>query len=322
MTATTSFSRALSRQLLPGGPRPFTRPHSTLLRVSCNCTSKNARPFSLRHRANLSAAFEHARKYATAVEKKAPAKPKTRAAAPKKRTTTKAKAKKTAAKKPKKKVVKKVKPKVKKVAPEVALRRKERLANSELRAAALLTRPKQLPSTAYLVLVSQISTKGAQLQQIIQSASEKYKTLSPEERESLNQTANANKAKNEIEYKKWVESHDPLTIKKANNARNKLRKQAKAAGKAKVYSHIQDDRLVKPPVNAYNFFFRERVASGDLKGLSLAEGGILVGKEWKALSAGEKERYKGLESADKDRYIEEHKSVYGIDAPFLRASKA
>ena len=183
MTATTSFSRALSRQLLPGGPRPFTRPHSTLLRVSCNCTSKNARPFSLRHRANLSAAFEHARKYATAVEKKAPAKPKTRAAAPKKRTTTKAKAKKTAAKKPKKKVVKKVKPKVKKVAPEVALRRKERLANSELRAAALLTRPKQLPSTAYLVLVSQISTKGAQLQQIIQSASEKYKTLSPEERE-------------------------------------------------------------------------------------------------------------------------------------------
>lgn len=184
MTATTSFSRALSRQLLPGCPRPFTRPHSTtLLRVSCNCTSKSARSFSLNHRANLSAAFGHARKYATAVQKKAPATPKTRTATTKKSTATKTPAKKTAAKKPKKKVVKKVKPKVKKEAPEAALRRKERLARSSLRAAALLTRPKQLPFTAFQVLVVQTSSKGVQLKEFVHTASQAYKTLSPEERE-------------------------------------------------------------------------------------------------------------------------------------------
>ena len=103
-----------------------------------------------------------------------------------------------------------------------------------------------------------------------------------------NRIAHENQTKNEIAYKKWLESHTPAQIRDANNARNQLRAQAKAEGIKRTYQHIKDDRLVKQPLNAYGFFLKDRVASGDMTGMRITEIGQLVGKEWKALSAADK----------------------------------
>lgn len=100
----------------------------------------------------------------------------------------------------------------------------------------------------------------------------------------LNHEANVNAQKNAQAYKKWVQSHTPLEIKKANNARKQLTAQAKAAGHKTIYRQIQDDRTVKQPRNAYSYFFSDRHASGDLKGLSVGESGKLIGREWAQLS--------------------------------------
>jgi hypothetical protein len=102
-----------------------------------------------------------------------------------------------------------------------------------------------------------------------------------------NHEANVNKEKNAVAYKQWVQSYTPLQIKEANNARRQLARKAKAAGKKTKYSSIKDDRHVKAPRNAYSFFFGERHASGDLRGMSVAESGKLLGREWKSLSASE-----------------------------------
>jgi hypothetical protein len=103
-----------------------------------------------------------------------------------------------------------------------------------------------------------------------------------------NHVAHENQAKNEIAYKKWLASYTPAQIKDANNARNQLRAQAKADGSKKTYHHIKDDRLVKQPLNAYGFFLKDRVASGDMAGMRITEIGQLVGREWRALSPGDR----------------------------------
>ncbi len=100
----------------------------------------------------------------------------------------------------------------------------------------------------------------------------------------MNHIANENKAKNEVAYKKWLASYTPLQIKKANLARDQLKRQAKAAGKKAGFPHIQDERIVKRPGNAYAYFLQDRVASGDMRGMQVSEVGKLVGREWKELS--------------------------------------
>lgn len=106
---------------------------------------------------------------------------------------------------------------------------------------------------------------------------------------------------------------------------------------------IKDDRIVKLPLNAYAFFFKERHASGDFKGMAVAESGKLVGREWKELAASEKkvrcrrlqltefqgvspvvlltvskQTYTDKAAEDKARYLEEYKTVYGEDAPLTK----
>lgn len=89
-----------------------------------------------------------------------------------------------------------------------------------------------------------------------------------------------------------MESHTPDQIRIANNARNLLRR--KLAGKLKNKAkptHTQlivDERQVKRPQSAWVFFFAERQASPDFKGISPAERAKLIAREWKALSADEK----------------------------------
>ena len=86
-----------------------------------------------------------------------------------------------------------------------------------------------------------------------------------------------------------MQSHSPLDIKKANNARRLLTRKSKAAGKKKTYKPIHDDRLVRQPLTSYTYFTLERNSSGDLNGMTVAERGKLVGQEWKALSAAQKQ---------------------------------
>jgi hypothetical protein len=141
-----------------------------------------------------------------------------------------------------------------------------------------------------------------------------------------------NKEKNVAAYKRWVQSHTPLEIKQANSARRALARKAKAAGKKTTYPSIKDDRTVKQARNAYSYFFADRHASGDLKGLSIGEAGKLLGREWKELSSSEVQVnihtdllvthptdsvqiYTNKAEADKTRYVEEYKTVYGIDSP-------
>ncbi|KAK5455270.1 hypothetical protein LTS15_005990 [Exophiala xenobiotica] len=87
---------------------------------------------------------------------------------------------------------------------------------------------------------------------------------------------------------------------------------------------IQDDRRVKSMRNGYSFFFAERHSSGDLKGMTVAESGKLVGKEWKEMSASEKKPYTDKAEADRARYVEEYRTVYGLEpaAPLKRSTKA
>jgi hypothetical protein len=106
--------------------------------------------------------------------------------------------------------------------------------------------------------------------------------------QKYNHEANQNKAKNEQAYKRWVQSHSPLEIKLANNARRLLNKQAKAANKKKHINAIKDDRHVKSAIGPYTYFYIDRNASGDLNGMTVAERGKLVGREWKALSAAQR----------------------------------
>ncbi|KAJ9648051.1 hypothetical protein H2201_002407 [Coniosporium apollinis] len=233
--------------------------------------------------------------------------------------------KKTAAPKkkpgPKKTKVKpKAKPKPKKRVPtergqERAVLKKEADRIRELKAKAL-QEPKQQPYTAWNQLASEfIKQNPGSLTEKTKSAAEKYRNLTPEEREHYNRLANEAKAANEAAYKAWVESHTPEQIRQANAARLQLNKLVrKSNGKpvlAHKYNRIRDHRQVKHPVSAYMRFNAERHASGDLKGLAIAEASRLVRDEWNALSESEKQKYVDLGHQDQERYRREYKEVYG-----------
>jgi hypothetical protein len=93
--------------------------------------------------------------------------------------------------------------------------------------------------------------------------------------------AAANKAANEAALKAWVESHTPLQILEANNARRRL---AQLQGKRRV-SIIHDDRLVKPPTSAWIYFFMEK---RDKNALVVSDMAQDVAVQWKNLPASEK----------------------------------
>lgn len=194
MAATLPYSRSLSQQLWFRSTRPFTRPgHSNaLLRVSCPCSGHSYSQISHNGYSDLVSRSKQARAYATTVTRTAR---KTKEASGRttavRKTTVKKSAKKPAAKKavkkPKKKKATKPKPKkprVRKAPTKTALAQKARLAHAELRATALLDRPKQLPATAYALIVSSES-KGTHdgVREFAARSSAKYKALSAEERE-------------------------------------------------------------------------------------------------------------------------------------------
>lgn len=107
----------------------------------------------------------------------------------------------------------------------------------------------------------------------------------------LNHRASQNKAKNEIAYTKWVESFTPEQIYAANNARSSLKRKLRASGsktKPRAYSPIKDSRQPHLPSAAHIHFFKEKHATGDLKGIPLTEASLQLYKEWNAMSETEK----------------------------------
>jgi outer membrane biosynthesis protein TonB len=214
MTSLLPPSRALSHQLasrasqLGGVPRSCPNPWSrvvynnagllsTLLQSNAStpllsqllCRSYATKPGKPKAHTGRVAASKRkpavARSDAAAgVPKKAPAK---KAPAKTKRATT---TRKPAAKKPGRKAKSKPKPKPapkRKVLTERQKAAREKKQASEkkkdLRKIALLDAPKQLPSTAYIVLSVESSGKGMSVTQHAKDVSAQYKTLSPEEME-------------------------------------------------------------------------------------------------------------------------------------------
>ncbi|ODH44667.1 hypothetical protein ACO22_00824 [Paracoccidioides brasiliensis] len=187
---------------------------------------------------------------------------------------------------------------------ETLRKRKAREMIKNLKAVALVP-PKGLPETPIMLLQKQMKQFGG--------ATEAYKNLSPAERESLNQTAQLNRASNKTMFQDWVKSHTPLQIKQANMARQRLRKLFK---KPRRFMKIRDDRQIKRPVNAYLFFLKEAFASG---GIFDKESMSKTAAAWRGMTAGEKEelqqKYQQMALENKNKYLQQHKSIYGMEAP-------
>ncbi|RMZ80453.1 hypothetical protein DV737_g2974, partial [Chaetothyriales sp. CBS 132003] len=210
---------------------------------------------------------------------------------------------------------------------EAGKKRKAASERSQLKKQALLSgAPKALPDTAWRLFFAEKGPKKGEAldttRSRVQAAAHEYGSISAEERERLNRTAGENKGRNEAAYKEWVQSYTPLQIKQANHARDLLRQEAKKNGKKTAYAHIKDERLVKQPLNQFSLFMKDRFGSGDLKGLSLVEAGRAVAREWKDLAPAEKSAYNERFAADRSRYQEEYKTVYGIDSPSVNGSSA
>lgn len=104
-----------------------------------------------------------------------------------------------------------------------------------------------------------------------------------------NHIARVKVEKDQAEYKRWVESHTPDEIRKANAARTELnRKLPSKNGRKAKYPEIVDERVVSRPRNAFIHFFLNRTNSGDLKNLKAKDRMKLLAQEWQELSQGEK----------------------------------
>ncbi|KAK4506682.1 hypothetical protein PRZ48_000415 [Zasmidium cellare] len=156
-------------------------------------------------------------------------------------------------------------------------------------------------------------------------SSAKWKDLSPAEREHYNHLANTKNEECQAEYKKWVESHSADEIQQANSARGTLRRKLEKDRPRNAQSKwlpIHDERAVKRPVPPYTQFTMNRNASGDFKGIALAERSKLISQEWKALSEQEKSKYQRLGTQEAERYATEYKEVYGHEQPQAAAAAA
>ncbi|KAF7912728.1 uncharacterized protein EAF01_001749 [Botrytis porri] len=249
------------------------------------------------------------------VAKKAPAKKSTTDAKPAVKKSTKTTAKKTA--KPVKKPAKK--PAKKTVTKKPGLKPKKQLTDSQklrlklkgLKDIAFLKEaPKQVPDTAYSVLLIELVKKGTSAVDAAKEASEKYKSASPAELERLQQIAKENKAVNSRNYKNWVESHTPAEIRTANYARHHIRRLTNRPASPRI---IKDDRLVKGVISPMLIFMKERYSSGEFASLSIAESSKRMTQEFKSLSPEQRKPFEDAAVADQERYVQEYRTVYGED---------
>ncbi|RDL41967.1 uncharacterized protein BP5553_01946 [Venustampulla echinocandica] len=278
--------------------------HARLLRITNSPQGANNLP------GQDQLAFQFLRCYATAT--------KVATKAPSKTTKSKSAGSTTKAKKPAKKVAKKPKA-VKKPAKKV-LTDKQRTAASirDLKAKAL-TPPPNKPSTVWQLIFQESmksKTREGGISDTAREAAAKYKSLSPAELETYNHKANQNKLENEAALKKWVETHTPEEIRIANNARTLLKRKLE---KPNRFTLISDPRMPKRPINPYLLYVRDKMTSGDFKGIKTSEAVTLISNEWRALSPSQKKPYEDRALVDADRYAREFKTAFHRDPPSVVA---
>ncbi|KAF4636938.1 hypothetical protein G7Y89_g1145 [Cudoniella acicularis] len=243
------------------------------------------------------------------------------------KSTTKVKkpAKKIAKKVAKKKVVKKPAPKVKKPVKKVLTEAEQEKATLKALKQKVLSPPALLPHSAWSVLLSEtvreLVTKGAEsgaFTAATKSAAARYKSLSPQELESYNHKANANKAANDAAFKEWLAGYTPDEIRSANNARVLLRRKLQGKKPQRAYPTLADDRLVKRSPGAFGLYVSHRMKSGDFKGVDAPARFKLMAQEWKELAPSAKKEFEEQAATDKQRYAQEFKTVYNRDSKAIR----
>ncbi|KAI1847430.1 hypothetical protein JX265_005510 [Neoarthrinium moseri] len=264
-----------------------------------------------------------ARLYATAVSKpakKPAAAAKTTSTKTKKPASTKAaaKPKKTAAKAKAKKPVQKAPRAKKPLSPEqqdIKLRR-------ELKKKALYDTPRQLPESAWTVFLTQETRQALPsggITKMMPEIAARFKALSSSEVSHFKEIGDQNKLLNSAKFKEWLAQYTPQQIVDANNARRTLYKTFNFP-KGKYVHLIKDERLPKGPLNAYAFYHKARWASGEFNNHTTApEASPIIGREWKSLSASDKQPYLDLAEADHERYTKEVRAIFGRD-PRVRSS--
>ncbi|OJD24066.1 hypothetical protein ACJ73_04572 [Blastomyces percursus] len=188
---------------------------------------------------------------------------------------------------------------------EALQKKKAREEIADLKATAL-DPPKGLPETAYILLQQQHKQ--------FSGISEAYRNLDPAERQRLDEIAELNRAANKAALRDWVNMHTPLQIKEANAARRKLRR---LLNKKRGFMEIADERQPKRPANAYMHFVKEVSASGDV---STPDRMKKSAKLWRALSEIEKKKYQKMALEEKDQYMHQYKSLYGVEHPSATGS--
>ncbi|ETS87385.1 hypothetical protein PFICI_01213 [Pestalotiopsis fici W106-1] len=256
------------------------------------------------------------RSFATKTETTEPAKKTTKKTV--KKTTKKKPTKKTtkAAAKPKKaKKVEKKKPATRKVKKPLSPEKEEQLKIRELKMASLyyaeskakVTKVK-LPSTAYLLWISEKlkgnSRDALATQEAFTKVTNEWKTVSGSELAGLKRTAEANKLQNEANHKAWVESYTVEEIQRANRARQMLKRKFNYPAKRPVHL-LKDDRRPLGVRSPFTYYVKARWASGDFENQTASSGIKTQSEEWKNLSAAEKAPYEELSRADRARRARE-----------------
>ncbi|KAG8525564.1 uncharacterized protein KY384_009208 [Bacidia gigantensis] len=297
-------------------------PYSAL--SSYLCASVSARTYAGRP---ASRPKQHTgRSTSTRVPKAASKKP---AAQPAAKSATKTK--KATPKKPKAKRARKAKPKSKSKAKKTLTEAqkasravKERRNQIQKYKAQALTPPSSRSRTTAWTVFAAESVKGTKgtkpaMASAFKDAGVKYRSFQPEDLEHYNHLANQVKEQATRDYRQFIASKSPSEIKQANNARRQLKRIAKQNKNARVPPAykvmLKDERQVKHPRIAYNYFYTERNASNDYKGMAVPTRSGLLGKEWKELSASAKKPYEDKAAADNLRYRQEVKTVLGEDVP-------
>ncbi|KAL3427782.1 HMG box protein [Phlyctema vagabunda] len=274
-------------------------------------------------RRNLATASEGTRKPATKSAKRPAAKKPTAKKAAAKKTATKETSKQPAAKTPKVKraPVTKVlteKQKEKAAVQRAALRTKAKLQKLK-ETALVLSEPKgstrHTPWTIFMQEQKKFYAANEKITLIetLPALANAYKNLDAAEREKLNHRANETNVAEGAALRKFVELHTPQQIREANSARYQLNKHSKTR-----IAPLPDLRAPKRPATAYSLFLGDKWKSGDLKGISVLEASKLARKEYVDLSADQRQVYEDRQAQRRQRYIQEHLTVFQQEPAFMR----
>ncbi|KXT03568.1 hypothetical protein AC578_10005 [Pseudocercospora eumusae] len=187
---------------------------------------------------------------------------------------------------------------------------------------AALDPPKQRStSSAWITFISE-KTKATKesIPDKVKAISAEFKNLSAADREYYNHLAHTKNEEQHAIFKRWVESHTPGEIQKANGARSQLRKMLPSQ-KIK-WAKIEDERVPKKPAGPFAVFTGSRRGSGDFKGIKMGDAAKLVAQEWKAMSSSEKEKYDKIYKDNLQRYVSEYSNVFGHPPRYIPVADA